>query len=131
MITREQISALPAGRQLDALVTETVLGTRLDRKDGVPMMWTVAGVIPMFSTNMSDAWRVIEHMHVNGFILDIFISHVFVVTVKERKTSKKIASFRSSVDESPHAVCIASLLALLFPLDEANTETTRQTAHAR
>lgn len=130
MISRDQLIGLPAGRQLDALVTEAVLGVELTRKDGVPMLWTLDGVVPMFSTHMTDAWKILEHMNVRGYTLDIFISHAFTVTVKKREGGKKIVTRRSSVDEAPHAICIASLVALLCPHEETRNNVDAREAAA-
>lgn len=58
-MTRDEILAMPAGREMDALITEKVMSGHVKRRsDGTPhyLTWTP------YSTDMGAAWEVVEKM---------------------------------------------------------------------
>lgn len=73
----KSISAMPAGRALDGIVAERVLGwtklaTRLVRGVDVPDQYMLFGVppdcrreqlVPWLSTDMEDAWAMVTRLH--------------------------------------------------------------------
>jgi hypothetical protein len=83
-VTRDEVWALPAGPELDALVAEKVMGWQnvqsadrlvwLGWPPGVPMVlnypngYSGAENIPPYSTDIAAAWQVVEKMERTPFV---------------------------------------------------------------
>lgn len=94
---------MKAGRELDILVAEKVMG----------WCWATLSIdlgrefYP--STNMADAWEVVEKMHKGKFLFDISLSVGAGYTVRFFSRDKEIFHTASYVETAPHAICIAAL----------------------
>ena len=76
-MTREEIGKLEAGRELDALVAEKVMGWRLldPPQADQPSYWATWVMLPHReaakdwspSTNIAAAWEVVERLRANGY----------------------------------------------------------------
>jgi hypothetical protein len=81
---------VPAGRELDALVAEKVMGwSRKTGVDGWDDMWPPGengnierrvtapgfGGLPHYSTDVAAAWKVVEKLHQSRFIVRLSISN--------------------------------------------------------
>lgn len=62
------MSDLPAGRELDALIAEKVMGLRIEHREPY---WTHSDPhqlpIPTYSTSIADAWEVVEKLRSDDF----------------------------------------------------------------
>lgn len=113
---------MQAGRDLDALIAEKVMGLRVEpcRKIGEPR--AIANehghferFIPHYSTDIADAWEVVEKLHMQAdeegdVILSINVS-------KERVGYRcEILCFEAAyvhdADTAPLAICLAALAAV-------------------
>jgi hypothetical protein len=67
-LIREQILAMPAGRVMDALVVERVMGYTIDYEFEEPQIKELRdkydewGMIPCYSTDIAAAWQVVEKL---------------------------------------------------------------------
>lgn len=80
-----QTQELPAGRELDALVSEKVFGRMIFRPQGVPATWEMADPdmrendyegyflqVPHYSTDTAAARQVVEYLAKQGHVVSIF-----------------------------------------------------------
>jgi Phage ABA sandwich domain len=137
--SREQICALPAGRELDALIAERVMGLpalsvqdwqgkRLWHRRGDDRLYTEA--VPYYSTDIAAAWQVVECIHAwaplcggdrcDHFSIDApaLLSNpeppaLWAVGWHDYAGGERICSLEATADTVPLAVCRAALLALL------------------
>ena len=115
-VTREDVLSL-SGRELDAAVAERVLGwKRGDLRCG-DMPWYPPGTgrylgggrmdLPEFSTDISAAWEVVEHLATPDEALTItYAKGTWVVAVGSVEVS-------ATSESAPEAICRAALLAAL------------------
>lgn len=109
---------MKAGRGLDALVAEKVMGwTPIPDAPSWSEGYRDANGIPQktrpFSTSIADAWSVVEKLRANGFeygvrSIDAFNHHVVFSRKREA-----FGEFAIS-DTAPHAICLAALQAVGF-----------------
>jgi len=121
-MTRDDILNMPAGREMDAQIAQSVFGMRLTKNHGLAggFYWVGNGVqfgimqeqdTPAYSTDISAAWEVVEKMgnvdklhdvelrtSIRGWICNIFNS---------------FDSFEVNADTAPLAICRAALLAVM------------------
>lgn len=123
---------MKAGRELDALVAERVMGWRVKGfapghglrplpPDSVTCL--TAHTIPRFSTDIAAAWKVVERV-ATGYVLfrlgkeiysgvcqseDFFATFDFPHYGADKPQRKVTATSRESI---PHAICIAALKAV-------------------
>jgi hypothetical protein len=106
-VNRDEILNMPAGRELDALIAERVMGLKVDRRnDGTPhyLTWTP------YSTDMSAAWEIVRAMEEKRewFKLGNVIPNSDAIVYE--------ASFGDAYaceDTAPLAICRAALLAVM------------------
>jgi hypothetical protein len=64
------MTTLEAGRELDALVAEKVMGetvaTFITDGEAHPLLWCDGSDLPNYSTDIRDAWQVVERMRSHG-----------------------------------------------------------------
>ena len=119
-----------AGRELDALVAERVMGwTRVVRARETlwqsPKAGTwpiVASRLPHYSTDIAAAWQVVERMRADGWVCEVFGSDTanaegYSVTLWRPDTSGSSVTQNAT---APLAICRAALAAI--------DATTRRTA---
>jgi hypothetical protein len=108
-----------AGRELDALVAEKVMGWKV-RPDRYPVDATGQSQfrVPEYSTDIAAAWRVVEQMRQVGWFVQIHdhtTSWEVALGRPEWVTSDlyqaRVMPSASSVT-APHAICLAALAAL-------------------
>ncbi|GAB7057397.1 hypothetical protein JCM16163A_41460 [Paenibacillus sp. YK5] len=119
-LSREEILAMPSGRELDVLVAEKVMrGTAhtyvFNNKTINGMMvpienGTRISRIPHYSTDISAAWEVVEKMKRNDW--------VFVInSISEEWTAlfylDRIHEHEVTCNSAPEAICKAALLAIM------------------
>lgn len=134
-MTKEEIEQLPAGRELDALIAEALMGwSQKDDSNGFQVYtpdrclgWWRADQPklgdrqPCFSTDIAAAWQVVEKINKthylntaqywieggsNGGVLG------FIVAFRQYKTYK---GEPAKADTMPLAICRAALLTTLCP----------------
>lgn len=105
---------MKAGRELDALIAEKVMGwERLEKilhPPGPYEMNAWGNMIPHYSTDIDAAWEVVEKMHSMRLQTSIITTEKGVsVTIDEfycHSPDETIA------ETAPHAICLAALKAL-------------------
>ena len=133
---------VPAGRELDALVAEKVMGwTRIHRLNqvgdfcGVPPQGAPPYILPCHSTDIAAAWKVVEKLHRLQFMVRLSISNgqygwsqrweiaiwrsVYrdsgLVVENCRKVpyeEREEVSFRAEANDAPLAICHVALKAM-------------------
>lgn len=119
------MTELTAGRELDALIAEKVMGWKLDYEFadsiGAPTVPALRdqydewGMLPEFSTDISAAWQVVKRLADSGF--NVTISRVLdwrdkyeCYLVKENwRDDERICK---GADTAPLAICLAALKAV-------------------
>jgi hypothetical protein len=103
-MTREEILAMPAGRELDAIVAKAIgyvsLTTHWNPIDNM------YGTLPHYSTDISAAWEVVEKLQQDFMFIDIFStsdSYNVLVTNGDAVNAEK----------APEAICKAALIAVM------------------
>ena len=66
MMTRDEILNMPAGRELDVLVANKVLGIVPTKWHPLENPWDEIPLRP-YSTDIAAAWKVVERLHEKGF----------------------------------------------------------------
>ena len=142
-MTHAEIDALHAGRELDALVAERVMGYTTSKMDGLPetdryILWErvplsdVGGIdrpLSHYSTSIADAWEVLEK--IKAISLEAFTGLDFpdecFVVAWDRSSKNWVAGFhsiegyeagwvsdcRSVADTAPLAICRAAIKAVM------------------
>lgn len=108
-----------AGRELDALVAEKVMG----RRPGPEFHWNfgthveTTGGLPQYSTSIADAWLVVEKMFELGwcFDLNLYSRYTAVFRKSYLPSRANTDSFEGKEDTAPHAICLAALKAVSAP----------------
>jgi len=125
-----KVTELPAGRALDALVAEKVMGWRNLQPwtYGPPeLVGTMSGqdpdiiptraadeyrVVPRYSENVGDAWKVLEKMHDGGWFFCVTQRNGLPWCSVWREDGDTFSIEGSVTDVLPVAICRAALLAL-------------------
>ena len=115
---------MQAGRELDALVAEKVMGLNIRYPtDGnvprEPFYWAKDDdgyeepfACPHYSTDISAAWEVVEKLMGSGAMFG------FVLSVLDDRHTTAVFSetaghgYRGISEEAPHAICLAALKAM-------------------
>lgn len=123
-LTREKILSMPAGRELDALVAEKVMGWKQCSMEGVRIK-TCYGKppefgrndgrvrIPGYSTDISAAWEVVEKVkQMNWFFIlsDNLFPDKWEASLFWDPNGTMI---EARAETAPEAICKASLLAVM------------------
>lgn len=132
-MTHEEIDALPAGRELDALVAERVMGWQLvPAVNGIesPWWWDANGPVHSMdksdwrggwypSTNIAAAWEVVERMGADGWDAELDQFHNFMHIwdacfrkLDNRDQGQWLELRTGRADAAPLAICRAALKAV-------------------
>lgn len=124
---------MQAGRELDALIAVQVFGYTLDYEfadlnfGGAPCVKELRdqydewGILPCYSTEMGDAWQIVEHLRMGGAFFDLGdkprdpddLGSPRVWNAFINRTMRG-----PDADTAPHAICLAALKAHDVPLAE-------------
>ncbi|SDJ62085.1 BC1872 family protein [Paenibacillus naphthalenovorans] len=116
-LSREEILAMPSGRELDALVAEKVMGWNVKFMGDILWGWMYSETernrwynVPKFSADISAAWKAVEKMKRNDW--------VFVInSISEEWTAlfylDRIHEHEVTCNSAPEAICKAALLAIM------------------
>lgn len=124
MYTRDEVMSMNAGRELDAMVAEHVMGWELRQVGNGSMdgeyYWHdgcdfVDGRLANleFSTYISAAWEVIEKLHEQNYLFSISQSVDAGYTAKFFNRDKECYFVAPYIESAPLAICIAALLTLI------------------
>jgi hypothetical protein len=120
------MAGMEAGRELDALVAEKVMGckvtrftnslktvsARCDCPDDPHEYHTDFGGFKEYSTEMGPAWEVVEKMRpIADLTLETYGTEPFFCIAIFRKDAGK-GSFQAEAKTAPHAICLAALKAV-------------------
>ncbi|MEW9673858.1 hypothetical protein [Ammoniphilus sp. 3BR4] len=94
---------MKAGRTMDALIAERVMGKKVDRSSRQDIFFEEGLPIPQYSTNIADAWLVVERFE-NVEVEKFFHAYTAAVHVENRVYSVQ-------ADTAPSAICLAALKA--------------------
>jgi len=136
-MTRDEILAMEAGREMDALVAEEVMGWTyisplycgypasgpIGPNEAVPYKWPArlgATQVPNYSTDIAAAWQVVEHLYSEKWIVGIG-SLVQVprewrcelCNMWEDDFSRCPSDIEANADTAPLVICRAALLATM------------------
>lgn len=119
------IDELKAGRELDALIAEKVMGLRseLSLASSQQKYEQIRNKIehcPIYSTDIAAAWEVVEKMNLLSADFKLVAYDSGYVWVAEFKTTREMPGtiYRETIEHkgeaesSPHAICIAALKAI-------------------
>ena len=107
-MTKEEILQLEAGRELDALVMESVFGIK--RNDGTEQ-YVIGHNLPHFSTDISAAWEVVEKMIELKMFINIGHGGIlWRINVSSRKMYERLEYTGITAMTAPLAICRAALL---------------------
>ena len=118
-MTREEILNMPAGREMDALVAEKVMGAdtkQYYRLDGIP--WHKHD-LPAYSTEIDAAWKVIKGLEYNwNLCRDVGKCGSDYETAGDMNyrfiyTAPGMPMEGITADTAPLAICRAALLAVI------------------
>lgn len=123
------IDEMPAGRELDALVAEKVMGYSVYRDpagymyrfvlvpqnagpDNPPFCDTQLELVQPFSTDIAAAWQVVTKMRERDYwvFMGIFPSYSYVLFTEDKSPLEYRAD--TGVNEVPLAICRAALKAV-------------------
>jgi hypothetical protein len=125
-LVRGDAHDMNAGRELDALVAEHIMGWDLIAAGG---LWRTANgsrMLPNFSADMAAALMVVDQMRVRGYELDLHHKHVNCYGRPDPRWTHTHAIFRGNADGGAieitpaHAICRAALRALGIVTVEAH-----------
>lgn len=118
---RDEVLSMPAGRELDAVVAERVMGFRWFTSPcanvSVPVADDSWQYLPAFSTDIAAAWKVVERLGEMGYTLDIQWKgkgRVYEFTSEVSASRWDDYGFRDyhAVGSMPYAVCMVALQAV-------------------
>jgi hypothetical protein len=119
--------AMKAGRELDALIAEKVMGWVLPPHSSVVgQMWVetpsgrVHPKLPEFSSNISDAWQVVEKMKEIGYMMWLEQEGVYQC-VFFRGLGYQVHDY-SVASSAPLAICLAAIKAKGIDIDVKRTK---------
>lgn len=133
-MTREQIEQLPAGRGLDALIAEKVIGTSpaviyevewVPASNGEVMVidrdtLNPESTVPEYSTDIAAAWQLLAPIHAKGRQLSVNSLQYgpdeelsFYCEVDGQTLLPDVPTITASADTAPLAICRAALLTTL------------------
>ena len=98
-----------AGRQLDALIAERVMGKKVDQSSGVDICFEDGPPIPRYSTNIADAWLVVEKFEIVE-VEKLYHAYIAAVHVENRVYSVQ-------ANTAPLAICLAAFKAVGVEVD--------------
>ncbi len=96
-MSRDEILAMPAGREINALIAKNVIKSRR---------------VKHYSTDIAAAWEVMEAMRKNG-VLSEYDSRFGYRFVFWDYTKNPQRPFEATAETAPLAICRAALLAMM------------------
>lgn len=103
---------MEAGRELDALVAERVMGLEAVNDGWVAESFPNGGMVyplPEYSTDIAAAWRIVEILRPRYYMFRIFVYSCIEAQFQDHPNNA-IAVGRS--DTPAHAICLAALKAI-------------------
>jgi hypothetical protein len=104
---------MKAGRELDALIAD-----KITNYVSLTTHWNpideIYGDLPHYSTNILDAWQVVEKLKAHPYL---FIFEMEVVVDCDCAFHGATGSFRAEAETAPLAICLASLKAKGIDID--------------
>lgn len=122
---------MQAGRELDALVAEKVMGWKWCENDigkeslqppseeyaflspNHPVFWAdekgYTKIMPHYSTNIADAWKVVEKMREN-FWVQVDVGDIILCSMGEY--GFVCSTIQAEAETAPLAICLAALKAM-------------------
>lgn len=107
-MTTQTIDALPASRELDALVGEKVMGLPHIVKSGGEYWETALTLVPSYSTSITAAWEVLEKFPLWSFTKHAHNFRCFIDPITRLGEP-------ANADTTPLAICRAALKAVGCP----------------
>lgn len=115
-----------AGRDLDALVAEKVMGTDVGDIFYDATHQEIMPSVPSYSTDMAAAWQVVEHLLAKGRPLALQAPGSYDMNEEYHQFTRWMAGFSGGVgfteeveaDTAPLAICLAALKAVGVKLDD-------------
>lgn len=120
VLTATDIDAIPAGRKLDALIAEWVFGYKVDYEFDDPIVpelrdkYDPFGILPNYSTDISDAWIVVEILRERKIDTSINTSRVGYQAIISARHSGFFEG-PPPCESAPLAICRGALKAILTP----------------
>ena len=119
-------TVMMAGRELDALVAERVMGWKRPTREFQPWDKTGEGMVlctphelPRFSEDIAAAWQVVERLHSEGWMLRLWLTdygwHASFLhsSIREDDDSRLVeVSAGAQNDTAPLAICLVALMAV-------------------
>lgn len=117
MLTREEILAVPVGRELDALVHKNVFLREVYWQNIIPYPVDnlTAIPVPLYSTDLSAAWEVVEKLHELGYTTHLQSDYPDDGAIKHGLLLFHNSKGRIKGDyaeTAPLAICRAALLSI-------------------
>lgn len=114
-MTRDEILNLPAGRELDALISVQLFGVRefLDEDDAYYLGENQMPVrLPDYSTDIAAAWEVVEKLkNVSGATIGVRVHPTAGYSINVYQLGM---NYWPTADTAPLAICRAALLVVGF-----------------
>jgi hypothetical protein len=109
---------MEAGRELDALIAERVMGWRQTLFSNFPDQLEPpdepgkARSVPHYSTDIAAAWLVVEKMRLTHWVEVLVYPELVFVRAGRLGDTHKVKVIRNEAATSPLAICLAALKAL-------------------
>jgi hypothetical protein len=108
---------MQAGRELDALIAEKVMGYVPPRPGtvGYDMKDLPRNRVPHYSTDIAAAWQVVEKLNLLSKMKDgclYFDPSLNKWVISEWSGGREFAEGSVEADTAPHAICLAALKAI-------------------
>lgn len=111
-LTREQVLAMGAGREVDALLLQRVFGINCGSKQGYDELIDENGsVVPIYSADISAAWKVVKHLS-KKYGVNVYEDEGAPCECKLHKWSSE-PNHEAEAETAPLAICRAALLTTL------------------
>lgn len=124
-MTRDEILGMEAGRELDALMAEKVMGYEHLPFPAVPAFQrpTEGGVemlfeLPHYSADIAAAWEIVEEVHRLGLNVSVWKGRLWCCGFYTKSETPQEMGHSYS-DTAPLAICRAALLAVM-EVDDAS-----------
>ena len=121
-MNRKEILEMPAGREMDALIAEKVIGWRIDELTAYSPSGSSCARHPKgdwwlnyYSTNMDAAWEIVEKFVSKGYGVHVY-RHGDWNDKNGKRYWQSYMDFRFPIvdaDTAPLAICRAALLAVM------------------
>ena len=113
---------MKAGRELDALVAEKVMGHSVLVLEGHPFIYHPEGyqqAVPKYSTDVADAWEMVDKLSKDGYFMHIYghdarWSVGYISPSLSRRWNKEKVEIEGlcKSESAPLSICLAALKAV-------------------